>query len=56
MNSTWYLIALGPAALLLEPGGYLPPLMVVAAAFGIFFGTLSLGRAPRAAQRPAPPH
>ncbi|MCC6213417.1 MAG: hypothetical protein IT376_00995 [Polyangiaceae bacterium] len=56
MDSTWYLIALGPAALLVEPGGFLPPLMVVAAAFGIFFGTLSLGRAPRAAESPARPH
>lgn len=45
----WYLAALTPIAVAGCSGTFLGHVAVLAVTFGIFFGTLSLGRAPRPA-------
>ena len=47
----WYLAALAPFAAIGYSGAYLGHAVVVVLTMGIFFGTLSLGRAPT----PPPP-
>src|SRR4051812_45299442 len=50
----WYLAALAPFAAIGYSGAYLGHAAVVVLTMGIFFGTLSLGRAPRPSS-PQPP-
>ena len=50
----WYLAALTPLAML--GSGFVGHLVVLAVTFGIFFGTLSLGRHAPSTQTPNPLH
>src|SRR5689334_19496399 len=50
----WYLAALAPFAAIGCSGAYLGHAAVVVLTIGIFYGTLSLGRAPAPAPKPPP--
>ena len=52
--SPWYLAALVPVVLVASQGAMGAQLAVLGVALGIFFGTLSLGRAPQGASAPRP--
>jgi hypothetical protein len=51
----WYLAALAPFAAIGYSGAYLGHAAVVVLTIGIFYGTLSLGRAPNTPP-PSPPN